>query len=281
MKKIFGLVLAVSAMLFASCDNFEENEYMVRVEGSTTESAPITKTQTKQAVLLEDYTGWMCVNCPSAAALLETMITTYGEDLVAMSVHAGSFANPSAANNNLDFRTTYGTQWNSEFGFSAYPAGLVNRTYNGSSRIFQKDEWNSAVANLLSTQTHYMNINLGAKVSGKKIIVSAQYAPVANMDFPTYANIVVIESGIHGVQFNSDATYGSVPKIEDYVFNHVLRSNGLIALPLAETMATGTNIEKNYAINIDDAWVLGNCAVVVFVTNANTGEVVQVNEIEL
>lgn len=126
-----------------------------------------------------------------------------------------------------------------------------------------------------------MNINLGAKISGKKIIVSAQYAPVTNMDFPTYANIVVIESGIHGVQFNSDPTYGSVPKIEDYVFNHVLRSNGLIALPLAETMATGTNVENNYAINIDDAWVLGNCAVVVFVTNANTGEVVQVNEIEL
>ncbi|MBQ9312337.1 MAG: Omp28-related outer membrane protein [Bacteroidales bacterium] len=284
MKKILWLVGVVSTFLLFSCDDIKEDEFLTKVEGETTESTPITKTQNSQAVLLEDYTGWLCVNCPAAAALVEEMQTNYGEQLVAISVHTGSFAVPSSANNNLDLRTEYGNKWNTSFGFSEYPSGMVNRTYKdaGTSRIYQKDEWNNAVSSLLSNTSHLLNINMGAEINNNKIIVSAKYVAQNDINFPMYANVVVIESGITGIQFNKDATYGAVPKIEDYVFNHVLRNNGLIDLQLStSSLPSQKEITKNYSINIDEKWNINNCKVVIFVTNANTGEIIQVNEIDL
>ena len=275
-------LLGIISCLFASCDNFDEDEYMTLVQGQTTESVPITKLQTEQYVLLEDYTGWKCVNCPAAAALLEEMVAKHGERLVTMSVHAGSFAEPNATNNNLDLRTDYGIKWNEEFGFSSYPAGLINRTLNGSNHVFQKDEWDAKVTEILANTENRININMGAAVKDNKIIVSAEYVAVKDINTTLEANVFVLESDIHGVQFNSNSQYGAVPKIDDYTFNHVLRPNGLCNMTInAEQIANGEKILKNYAINIDQTWKLENCKVIIFLTDSATKEVIQVNEMDV
>ena len=96
-------------------------------------------------------------------------------------------------------------------------------------------------------------------------------------------NVVVLESGIIGVQYNSDPNFGTTPKINDYVFNHVLRKNALIDYSLSlNGVAKETNLKKNYLIDVDpDIQDISKCAVVVFVTDAQTKEVIQVNEIHL
>jgi hypothetical protein len=50
----------------------------------------------------------LCLISTAAAALINDLTTKYGENLVAMSVHAGSFAKPGSSNHNLDLRTSYG-----------------------------------------------------------------------------------------------------------------------------------------------------------------------------
>lgn len=285
MKKIIITLFAILPLIFLSCDNFKEDEYIIVPEGETTDSTPITKTQDYQAVLLEDYTGWMCVNCPAAASLINDLTTKYGEKLVAMSVHAGSFAKPGSSNHNLDFRTSYGNEWNTDFGISAYPVGLINRVINsGSSRVFQKDDWDNEIEMLLSSSTHYLNINLGAKIDeqNNRFVISTKFDFVNNVDFSTLVSVVILEDSIVGVQLNSSSTYGNVPEIDNYVFRHVLRTNGRIDLPLrTESINRGESINKNYYINIDSSWQKKNCKAVVFVTNANTKEIIQVNEIDL
>ena len=280
MKIIRYLALAVLPLMFFSCDNFEENEYIVYPQGETNETTPITKNQTSQAVLLEDYTGWKCVNCPAAAALLTELQSKYGESLVAMSVHASSFASPSKANNNLDLRTEYGEKWNNEFGLSGYPVGVINRLNNGASasKAVQKDDWDNKIESILSSTEHLMNLNLGAEKQSEDFLVSVQCAVLKNIDFRTLISVVVLEDGIVGVQLNSDA---SNPQINDYVFNHVLRTNGIIDYSLFASATANQTIQKNYKINIDPSWNTDNCKILVFVTNADNGEVIQSNEIKI
>ena len=280
MKILRYLALSILPLAFFSCDNFEENEYIVFPESETAETTPITKEQNQQTVLLEDYTGWKCVNCPAAAVLLTELQSKYGEKLMAMSVHAGSFAAPGKSNNNLDLRTEYGERWNTEFGLSGYPIGVINRLNSGSSssKAVQKDDWDARVEALLSSTEHLMNINLGSEIKNDSVLVSVQCSVLKNIDYNTFISLVVLEDGIIGVQLNSDQ---SNPEIKDYVFNHVLRTNGIIDYSLLQSATAGQSVQKNYKIKIDGSWNIDNCKVLVFVTNSQTGEVIQSNEIKI
>lgn len=65
-------------------------------------------------VLLEDYTGHTCGNCPRAAEKAEELKTLYKDSLIVIAVHAGSFANPTSSYPN-DYRTNVGTDWDNFF----------------------------------------------------------------------------------------------------------------------------------------------------------------------
>jgi len=38
-------------------------------------------------VLVEEFTGVQCVNCPQGSQLIENLINTHGERLIAVSIH--------------------------------------------------------------------------------------------------------------------------------------------------------------------------------------------------
>ncbi len=281
MKKIFSLLLTVVVLFCLSCDNFDEDEYLIWQSSEVKESTPITTYQSSQTILLEDYTGWQCVNCPSAAVILNELQTKYAEQLIGISVHAGSFAEPGKSNNFLDLRTEYGERWNTLFGLSGYPVGVINRHTFGTSKAVQKDQWDEKISELLTSTQHKMNINMGVEDKGSYILVSTQYQILKDMNMPLMANIVVLEDSIIGVQLNSNANYGNVPIIENYVFNHVLRTNGQVDLLLGEVFSNNSIIEKNYKINVDASWQKKNFKFLVFFTDNQTQEVIQANEIAL
>ena len=285
MKKIIYSLLLILPLFWVSCDKIEDDEMLVYPKGQTSENTPITDTVSQQRVLLEDYTGWKCVNCPRAAAKATELISKYGEKLIVMAVHSTAFASPSASNNNVDFRTEYGEKWATDFGCTSLPTGIINRTKIGDAYPIGDANWDTQIQSTISTKEHLMDINLGAiyKESYNKILVSTENVFLKDVSYPTLINVLVIESGIVGVQLNSNPDYGTTPKIEDYVFNHVLRKNGLIGYPLSNSVVSkGTTISTNYLIDVDtDIQDISKCKIVVFVTNANTKEVVQVNEIDL
>ncbi len=68
MRKISFLLLVM--IFFVACDNYEEQEFMSFVAYQIDEVIPIAKTQSSQAILLEEYSGWKCTNCPKAATNL-------------------------------------------------------------------------------------------------------------------------------------------------------------------------------------------------------------------
>lgn len=285
MKKIIYILTIILPLILISCDSIQEEERLVYPKGQTSETTPITKTNSIQRVMLEDYTGWKCVNCPRAAAKATEMITKYGEQIIVMAVHATAFANPSSANNNLDFKTEYGEKWATEFGCTSLPTGLINRKKAGASYTIGDANWDTEIQNAINTQEHIMDINLGVEYRSedKKILVSTENVFLKDYSSPMLINIVVLESGIIGVQYNSDPNFGTIPKINDFEFNHVLRKNGLVDYSLSLMGASKeTKINKNYLIDIDpDIKDISKCTVVVFVTDAQTKEIIQTNEIHL
>ena len=62
MKKIFPLIVASVAMFLSSCANVDEGDRYIKVESS----------DAKRAVLVEEFTGQKCINCPEAHEQLYT-----------------------------------------------------------------------------------------------------------------------------------------------------------------------------------------------------------------
>lgn len=284
-NKIKYLSLLLIGLVFFSCESVDEDQIATKVPYITNLSTEITNTESKQRVLLEDYTGWRCVNCPRAAAKTEELIDKYGTSLVVMAVHATSFASPSPSNNNIDFRTPYGEEWAREFGCSSLPTGIINRMRIGGSYTIGDGSWDEEIENRLSSQEHRVDLFLGAKYREEEnnIILSIEAHHLKDIDFSTSITAVIVESNIIGTQLNGNSDYGETPKIDDFEFNHVLRKKGIIDYPLSETsQGAGTKIDKNYLLEIDeDILDINNCDIIVFISNTNTREIIQVNQISL
>ena len=73
---------------FTSCDEIDENERYIEL--------PAAEVQRK--ILLEDYTGQMCTNCPDAHRLIASLQEQYGGQIVAVAIHAGNFGIAEGSN---------------------------------------------------------------------------------------------------------------------------------------------------------------------------------------
>ncbi|MDO5760371.1 MAG: Omp28-related outer membrane protein [Bacteroidota bacterium] len=269
--KRYAIVLLVVIGLVA-CDDYAEGELRIPLPGPIKEDVSITKKQDTQAVLLEEYSGWSCTNCPKAAEELENLKHSYQGQLVALTIHAGHFATPSKSNNYLDLRTEYGTSLYNSFNINTNPIGMVNR----SGSMLQYGVWATTIESELSSMSHSLNIGLGARQTGNQIYVGVELSALKNISENLLLTLVVAEDGIVGVQMDGSK------KDTAYTFHNVLRENALVNLPInTQPISADETIKRNYAINIGSGWNLSNCRVIAIVTNQENGKVIQANEIEL
>ena len=236
-------------------------------------SIPIRK------ILLEDYTGHTCGNCPRAAEQTELLIENYCDHIIPISVHVGFFAEPYPSGKyTYDFRTEVGNFYDNNFGNSSagLPNGLVNRTeYNGS-RILSYDAWASAIEILLQkAPTVDISIENNYQTDIEK------YTSTINIDFlsshQTKLNlsVLVVEDSVINWQKDYDHTDTD---IENYVHRHVLREaiNSNEGETIVEqTIAQGKTISKKFELSLKQEWVLKNSAIVAFIYNYETKEVLQ------
>ncbi|MDR0835926.1 MAG: hypothetical protein LBN11_05030 [Tannerella sp.] len=128
MKYVFNSVnsIILSILILTACDTIPENERSVFSEKKSIEEIEILG----RTVLLEDYTGIWCPNCPPAAATaLEIQQILSKNVLIIVSIHAGVFSPLSSP-----FNTSAGDEYQKKFypENGAYPAGIISRTkFNG------------------------------------------------------------------------------------------------------------------------------------------------------
>ncbi len=236
-----------------------------------------------QNVLLEDYTGHTCGNCPEAADLAHQIQDTYGSDrVIVVAVHSGHFARPAPPDYPMDWRTTEGEELDATFRISraGNPNGLVNRiTYNGKF-IQSKDNWAPATTQELDKQPI-----LGIKTTPRwdetsrtsTITVELNYLEAGTSDY--YLVGWLIENGLKGDQID----YRYTPShIKDFKFEHVLRAsyNGTWGEQVsAADVPKGTKLTRTLTLTIPSGkdWNPDNCEAVIYVHRHQTEKnVVQV-----
>lgn len=275
MKKmsIILALLIVSALLIPSCDIVEE-PYLVPVNGGT---GPGPGDNIRK-VLLEDYTGQKCPNCPEAAEVAHNLKTIYGDQLVILTVHAGFYATPDATGDfTADFRTPEGTELNTFFEFPAYPMGMVNRTEFSGSRILLKDSWEAAMEIQASLEVEAaITITNDYNASTRTLQCSLETNFLESMEGTYNICAYITESGIVSPQQTEQDVNLT------YVHNHVLRAsmNGTWGELAGQDglFIVGTTATNSYSYILPAAWNAANCSVIAFLYNTATNEVVQAEE---
>ena len=122
-RTLAALLLALSLI---ACDQVEQPYESVQDGGGGSGDAVVRK------VLLEDMTGHRCNNCPAAAAQATALQAIHGEDLVVIAVHCvnGFSAPQNPIGDGIldsDHRTPEGTAYESAFGITFLPTGLISR----------------------------------------------------------------------------------------------------------------------------------------------------------
>ena len=125
MMNIRYLFVAVFAglTLLTSCEHIDESDRLIEV----------TPTEVSRAVLVEEFSGQFCVNCPYGAAQLHRMEAEYGADsLVVVTIHCGVKEGFGIDPNDPDLGplslvTADGEKRFNEVGRPAQPAILVDR----------------------------------------------------------------------------------------------------------------------------------------------------------
>lgn len=221
MKRIYEhLLLAgivtIGGMLMTSCDEVGENDRYILTEAVSGE----------RSILLEDFTGQNCVNCPEAHEVIEQLQEQYGADkVIAVSIHSGVFG-ISVSKTNFDknvvgLMTDEGNKICNKYNINSFPMGVIDM---GNPMVHSL--WPSAVRTALQKESE---VGIDMKVSYVadpkdsptagyfgKIEVSADIN--SNADKAVNVQFWVIEDGIVAIQ----RTLTSV--ITDYVHNNVFRA---------------------------------------------------------
>jgi hypothetical protein len=186
--------------MLMGCDHISEDERLIYEKPEPA----------KRVVLLEDFTGQMCTNCPKATEAIEQLQETYGEDLVAVGIHGGPLGFAGNAKY-MGLATETGNEYYNHWTLEYQPVGLVNRH-----EPVDYPEWTAAVKEELSKPSPLLmnglasiednTINIMIGVEGTDGTVEGKL------------QVWVLEDGIKAIQKMPDGKVN-----QEYIHNHVFR----------------------------------------------------------
>ena len=216
-------------------------------------------------VLIEDYTGTWCGNCPRVAHAIE-LAKAQSDKVVSVAIHRAS-SNPSDGSYdpyNFDSSTL-----ESFLGLSGYPKALLNRVTR-----WQPLEQNNItqVINLTQGENPKLGLAINSEITTSTINVGVKVK--FSKDFEGLNLVVyILENGLIHKQVNYTTFYGGAPYLETFVHDHTLRTclTPLFGQPIITSdTGVGKTFIKNFSIpipsNIEN---INNVEFVAFITGAD------------
>lgn len=218
----------------------------------------------ERLVLLEEFTGVRCVNCPRAHNTILNLQATYPNRIVPVGIHTGIFSTPYTGRN--DFRVPEGSSLENLLGGAqGYPAGSVNRKkFSQESRIIISDQkWSNYVGEELVGNAP-ININLTSEVDLAQMTASLEVKVKLNQTIvgPLHLTLFLLEDDIVDFQLTPTGVDSA------YVHKHVLRKcvtafNGINLS--SSTYETNRVFIYRFKTDLEAIWKLENLKVVGFV----------------
>ena len=232
----------------------------VVVEGGSLE--PTGKT-----VLIKDFTGARCVNCPSAAEYAHNLQHQLGEDHVfIMGVHAGYLAQPLGQF--PDFLTDEGTEWYNNS--SSNPLFAVDHVALTEGNALYVEQIDAPVAAALEEEQSFEILVVPSyDEDNRQLEVAANVVSLTGMDGQFYITVCLVEDNIVGWQ----TIPGGVDR--EYVFRNVFRGtlNGAGGEKFEDTHVDANETFRfNYSTELNAAYNADECYLMVYVHDKNQGD---------
>ena len=263
----------------ASVDTvFDENVGMTysELESYTWDTITSSSNRNKQFILLEEYTGHTCPNCPPGTKEMLRLDSIYGEQLVVVSIHLGNYALPENKPDgsfSTDHRVPEIIEGNylNKMNISAFPNGLVQR--NGIVDLYKRWEQTILAIKDNSPKAVVQVKNLyNPQLGIARTIVNYEWLETLAEDY----NIQVFLKEDHVVDWQINITYNE----PNYDHRHILKKvvNKLFGVPAKEAVE-GVEGRKEYIYKADPSWDMQNVSVIAFLYKSQAPyNVVQVNE---
>ena len=234
-------------MAFPSCDE-------VSLEKRLTYEEP---PEVGRTVLIEDYTGQYCVNCPRATQEIERLVAEYGDSVViAVAIHSGPFGQSKDGPSPL--YTEAGNEYFKHWGLSGQPVGLVDRLF--SSMPFSYTDWAGGVNYELAYEAPVAFVVTPTYDNDKRqATVEVQTIGLDSTQVTGKLQVWLIEDSIDSFQYMPDGTVS-----DHYNHMHVFRTS--INDPWGDPVSVNHgDVARNvYTQPIDTAWLPEHCSVVTF-----------------
>jgi len=239
----------ITATILAACSNISEDDRLIYVKPA----------DAQRKVLIEDFTGQRCKNCPNAADKIEQLKKEYGEEnIIAVGIHSGPLAVYSREKI-LGLRTEEGDVYYDHWGVKEEPTGYINRT----GAISNIDQWGKLVREAIQQPTPVtMNIYGEYSLKDRKIVINVW--TLTNKALDAKLQVWITESGITAQQAMPDGSNNP-----DYVHNHVFRAsvNGTWGTDLH--LDEGENKTQTFTFQVPEEWDMENLNVVAFVYDSS------------
>ncbi|MGN0237083.1 MAG: Omp28-related outer membrane protein [Lepagella sp.] len=237
MKKLFTIILAACGVVAAY-----GYDYHVQTEPTT------------RKVLLEEFTGIHCGNCPDGHKYASRLLLAKPDDVYVMCIHGGYFAIP--AFDEPDFRTDIGEEIITEFGVTSYPSGMINRYNFGEiGTVISRSNWTASSRTMTRTSAPvnlWVNADYDKDTRMLDITVEGYFtesvATAEDGSAPTLY-IALTQDYIQGPQ--SGGLVG-----DEYVHKHMFRdfvTEGTWGEAL-ESANAGEYFVKNYSYELPEAY---------------------------
>ena len=239
------MCLAAVGMMLAGCDHIAEEDRLIYVKPEPA----------KRIVLLEDFTGQRCPNCPLATDLIEQLQETYGDALVAVGIHGGPLGFAGTAKV-VGLATPTGDEYYNHWQLEYQPVGVINRQ----NKPLKYSDWAAAVKEELQKPAPLWLDGNAVVVDGDiQVTIEAQ-----GTDGTVTGKLQVwlLEDSITALQIMPDGKAN-----QQYLHNHVFR------LAVNGTWGEDFSIEegkigtRTMTLPLQPLWKPENLSIVAFVYN--------------
>lgn len=259
MNKLFSIFAFVALLVVAvGCDKIDNPH------------KPFTPSGGGKTVLIKDFTGARCVNCPEAAEYAHELQHQLGEDRVfILSVHAGFLAQPVGQFPN--FLTEEGTTWYGEN--SSNPLFSVDHVALTDGNTLYVEQIDTPVNDALEEpQTFDVFMVNNYDESTRQLYVESDVVATSDVVGQLYVTVCLVEDSIVGWQ----TVPGGIDK--EYVFRNVFRGtlNGADGdvFNNGQTYVNDEYIYK-YTVELDSTYNADQCYTMTYVYDKTDGKILQ------
>ncbi len=248
----FYILLFPACLLFqTACDPVSESDRYVEM----------ASVEAQRTVLLEEFTGQNCPNCPTAHRTIEALQEQYGNSLISVSIHAGGFAIKEGEYAHLQepynfqtFMTPEGDTYANMLGVSTYPCGTVNRTGG----VQLHTDWAKSIREAIATPSD-LDIKIQASLGEDKIMADVELLAAKALEGKL--QLWLVEDSVVSLQLDGGTM------LTNYVHNNLYRASFNGVGGTGVTLAPNVYQKVSSELPLRKDWNSSHLSVVAFVYN--------------